>query len=103
MMALNNLLASPAFAAWRVGEPLDVARLLRAADGRPRLSIVYTAHLSDDERLFVTALILNKVKTWMRQQSGTSTLRALVYMDEIFGYFPPHPRTRRPSGRCSPC
>jgi hypothetical protein len=91
MMALNNLLASPAFAAWRVGEPLDVARLLRAADGRPRLSIVYTAHLSDHERLFVTALILNKVKTWVRQQSGTSSLRALVYIDEIFGYFPPHP------------
>jgi hypothetical protein len=91
MMALNNLLASPAFAAWRVGEPLDVARLLRAADGRPRLSIVYTAHLSDHERLFVTALILNKVKTWVRQQSGTSTLRAVVYIDEIFGYFPPHP------------
>jgi hypothetical protein len=99
MMALNNLLASPAFAAWRVGEPLEVARLLRAADGRPRLSIVYTAHLSDHERLFVTALILNKVKTWVRQQSGTSTLRALVYIDEIFGYFPPHPAdppTKRP-------
>jgi hypothetical protein len=91
MMALNNLLAAPAFAAWRVGEPMDVARLLRAADGRPRLSIVYTAHLSDDERLFVTALLLNKVKTWVRQQSGTSTLRAIVYIDEIFGYFPPHP------------
>ena len=99
MMALNNLLASPAFAAWRVGEPLDVERLLRAADGRPRLSIVYTAHLSDHERLFVTALILNKVKTWVRQQSGTSTLRAVVYIDEIFGYFPPHPAnppTKRP-------
>jgi uncharacterized protein DUF87 len=98
MMALNNLLASPAFAAWRVGEPLDVARLLRAADGRPRLSIVYTAHLSDHERLFVTALILNKVKTWVRQQSGTSTLRAVVYIDEIYGYFPPseNPPTKRP-------
>jgi hypothetical protein len=98
MMALNNLLASPAFAAWRVGEPLDVARLLRAADGRPRLSIVYTAHLSDHERLFVTALILNKVKTWVRQQSGTSTLRAVIYIDEIYGYFPPteNPPTKRP-------
>jgi uncharacterized protein DUF87 len=99
MMALNNLLASPTFAAWRVGEPLDVARLLRAADGRPRLSIVYTAHLSDHERLFVTALILNKVKTWVRHQGGTSTLRAVVYVDEIFGYFPPHPAnppTKRP-------
>jgi len=99
MMALNNLLASPSFAAWRAGEPLDIDRLLRARDGRPRLSIVYTAHLSDEERLFVTALLLDKVKTWMRQQPGTSELRALVYMDEIYGYFPPHPRnppTKRP-------
>jgi hypothetical protein len=99
MLALNNLLASPSFEAWRVGEPLDVAAMLRGAEGRPRLSIVYTAHLQDAERLFVTALILDKVKTWMRRQSGTSELRALVYMDEIFGYFPPHPAnppTKRP-------
>ncbi len=99
MMALNNLLASPSFESWRVGEPLDVDRLLRAPDGRPRLSIVSTAHLSDEERLFVTALLLDKVKTWMRRQGGTTSLRALVYMDEIFGYFPPHPSsppTKRP-------
>jgi hypothetical protein len=99
MMALNNLLAAPSFEAWREGEPLDVAAMLRAQDGRPRLSIVSTAHLSDDERLFVTALLLDKVKTWMRRQTGTSELRALVYMDEIFGYFPPHPAnppTKRP-------
>lgn len=99
VMALNNLLASPGFETWREGEPLDVARLLRAPDGRPRLSIVYTAHLSDEERLFVTALLLDKVKTWMRRQGGTTQLRALVYMDEIYGYFPPHPAnppTKRP-------
>jgi hypothetical protein len=99
MMGLNNLLASPSFAAWREGEPLDVERLLHAPDGRPRLSILYTAHLSDEERLFVTALLLDKVKTWMRRQGGTTELRALVYMDEIFGYFPPHPAnppTKRP-------
>ena len=99
MMALNNLLASPSFEAWRRGEPLDVARMLRAPDGRPRLSIVSTAHLADEERLFVTALLLDKVKTWMRRQGGTSELRALLYMDEIFGYFPPHPAnppTKRP-------
>ncbi|HVQ28520.1 MAG TPA: helicase HerA-like domain-containing protein, partial [Vicinamibacteria bacterium] len=98
MMALNNLLASPAFGAWRVGEPLDIDRMLHTADGKPRLSIVYTAHLSDEERLFVTALLLDKVKTWIRQQSGTSELRALVYMDEVFGYFPPSadPPTKRP-------
>ena len=99
MLALNNLLASPSFEQWREGEPLDVGRMLRAADGRPRLSIVSTSHLSDAERLFVTALVLDKVKTWMRRQGGTTELRALVYMDEIYGYFPPHPTnppTKRP-------
>jgi Helicase HerA, central domain len=99
MMSLNNLLASPSFAVFRQGEPLDVGGLLRAPDGRPRLSVVYTAHLSDEERLFVTALLLDKVKTWIRRQGGTSGLRALVYMDEVYGYFPPHPAnppTKRP-------
>jgi hypothetical protein len=99
MLALNNLLASPSFEDWREGEPLDIGRMLRADDGRPRLSIVSTSHLADAERLFVTALVLDKVKTWMRRQGGTSQLRALVYMDEIFGYFPPHPAnppTKRP-------
>jgi hypothetical protein len=88
---LNNLLASPSFGAWREGEPLDVDGLLRAPDGRPRLSIVYTAHLPEEQRLFVTALLLEKVKTWVRRQPGTSRLRALVYLDEVFGYLPPHP------------
>jgi DNA helicase HerA-like ATPase len=99
MMALNNLLASPSFETWREGEPFDIERMLKVEDGRPRLSVVYTAHLSDEERLFVTALLLDKVKTWMRRQPGTTELRALVYMDEIFGYFPPHPAnppTKRP-------
>jgi hypothetical protein len=98
MMALNNLIAAPSFEAFRTGEPLDVQGLLWAKDGRPRLSVIYTAHLSDEERLFVVALLLDKVKTWMRRQSGTSELRALVYMDEVFGYFPPsaNPPTKRP-------
>ena len=98
MMALNNLVAAPSFEAFRVGEPMDIGSLLRAKDGRPRLSVVYTAHLSDEERFFVTALLLDKVKTWMRAQPGTSQLRALVYMDEIYGYFPPsaNPPTKRP-------
>ena len=91
MLGLNNLLASPSFENWREGAPLDVERLLRSPDGRPRLSVVYTAHLSDAERLFVTALVVDKVKTWMRRQGGTGELRALVYMDEIYGYVPPHP------------
>jgi uncharacterized protein DUF87 len=99
MLALNNLIASPSFEEWREGEPLDIDRMLHAADGRPRLSIISTSHLSDAERLFVTALVLDKVKTWMRRQGGTTQLRALVYMDEIYGYFPPHPAnppTKRP-------
>jgi len=99
MLALNNLLASPSFEVWRRGEPLDIERMLRTPEGKPRLSVLYTAHLSDAERLFVTALVLDKVKTWMRRQGGTTDLRAVLYMDEIFGYFPPHPAnppTKRP-------
>jgi hypothetical protein len=99
MLALNNLLAAPSFQTWREGPPLDVEQLLYTPEGRPRLSVVHTAHLRDEERQFVTALLLDKVKTWMRRQGGTSELRALVYMDEVFGYFPPHPAnppTKRP-------
>lgn len=88
-MRLNGLLASPAFAAWAQGPPLDVGALLHTADGRPRCAIVTTAHLSDQERQFATALLLGKVVTWMRGQSGTTDLRALVYMDEVAGYVPP--------------
>ena len=100
MLALNNLLAAPGFEAWREGCALDMERLLGAAGaGRPRLTILSIAHLQDAERLFVTALVLDKVKTWMRRQGGTTSLRALVYMDEVFGYLPPHPAnppTKRP-------
>jgi hypothetical protein len=99
VMALNGLAASPSFQAWREGEPLDIQKMMWAPDGRPRLSILYTAHLEEAERLFVTALVLDKLKTWVRSQSGTGELRALLYMDEVFGYFPPHPAnppTKRP-------
>jgi hypothetical protein len=89
VMKLNNLLASPSFAAWTEGEPLDAGALLRTADGRPRVSILSIAHLSDAERMFFVSLLLNQVVGWMRRQSGTSSLRALLYMDEIAGYFPP--------------
>ena len=88
-MRLNALIASPAFAAWGEGEPLDPATLLRAPDGRPRAAIVYLAHLSEAERQFVVTLVLSKLITWMRGQPGTSDLRALVYMDEVFGFVPP--------------
>jgi hypothetical protein len=98
VFALNNLVASPRFEAWREGEPADIERWVRSEDGRPQLSVVYTAHLDDDERTFVTALLLNKLKTWMRKQPGTGELRCLFYMDEIFGYFPPtaNPPTKKP-------
>lgn len=88
-MRLNNLAASPGFSAWTEGEPLDVQRLLYTAEGRPRVSILSIAHLSDAERMFFVTVLLNEVLAWTRRQTGTSTLRALLYMDEIFGYFPP--------------
>jgi hypothetical protein len=98
MMALNNLLASPTMAAWRQGQPVDIDSWLRTADGRPIVTIVYTSHLEEEQRVFVTALILNKLVSWVRRQPGTGELRALLYMDEIFGYFPPtaNPPTKRP-------
>src|SRR6186713_933994 len=88
-MQLNNLIASPGFATWMTGEPLDAQRLLFTAEGKPRISIISIAHLDDAERMFVVTLVLNELIAWMRAQSGTSSLRAIFYMDEIFGYFPP--------------
>jgi len=88
-MQLNNLLASPGFSVWTEGEPLDIQRLLYTPAGRPRLSIVSIAHLSDSERMFFVTTLLNEIVAWMRSQPGTSSLRALLYMDEVFGYFPP--------------
>ena len=88
-MALNNLIAAPGFDAWMQGEPLDIDRLLHTESGKPRISIISIAHLSDAERMFVVTLLLGETIAWMRRQSGTSSLRALLYMDEVFGYFPP--------------
>ncbi|MBM3750330.1 MAG: ATP-binding protein [Acidimicrobiia bacterium] len=86
---LNNLLASPGFAAWLDGDPLDVGQLLHGPTGKPRISIISIAHLDDAERMFVVSLLLGEIVTWMRTQPGTTSLRALVYMDEVFGYLPP--------------
>ena len=88
-MMINNLLAAPGFESWLEGEPLDIASLLYTPSGKPRLSILSIAHLSDAERMFFVTLLLNQLLGWMRGQPGTSSLRALFYMDEIFGYFPP--------------
>lgn len=88
-ISLNNLLASPGFQAWMEGDPLDINQLLYTNKGKPKLSIISIAHLADSERMFFVTLLLNEFLTWMRRQSGTSSLRALLYMDEIFGFFPP--------------
>ena len=97
--ALNNLIAAPGFENWQEGTPLDVATLLYASDGRPRASIFYLAHLDDAQRNFFITLFLEAVRDWLREQSGTTDLRALLYFDEVFGYFPPYPSnppTKRP-------
>ena len=92
-MRLNGLVASNSFSSWVEGRPLDVESLLWSDGGRPTASIMHLAHLSDSERQFVVTLLLSQVITWMRQQPGTSELRALIYMDEMFGFAPPHGRT----------
>ena len=88
-MRFNGVLAAPGFDQWFEGEPLDPAGLLYTADGRPRVAIMSIAHLGDAERMFFVSLLLNQMVGWMRAQTGTSSLRAIVYMDEIAGYFPP--------------
>ena len=97
-MQINNLIASPGFTTWMAGEPLDAQKLLFTAEGKPRISIISIAHLNDAERMFIVTLVLNEVIAWMRAQSGTSSLRAILYMDEIFGYFPPtaNPPSKQP-------
>jgi hypothetical protein len=98
VMALNNMLAAPGFGAWLEGVPLDVDRMLHNAAGKPQLSIFSIAHLNDAERMFFVSLLLNQVLGWARAQSGTTSLRAILYMDEIFGYFPPvaNPPSKQP-------
>ena len=97
-MRLNGLLASSSFAGWMSGPPLDIASMLHTSDGKPRCAIVTTSHLDDGQRQFATTLVLSKLVTWMRRQSGTTDLRALVYMDEVAGYLPPTamPPTKKP-------
>jgi hypothetical protein len=97
-MTLNNLLASPGFETWLEGEPLDIPAFLHTPAGKPRVSIFSIAHLNDAERMFFVSLLLNQTVSWMRTQSGTTSLRAILYMDEIFGFFPPvaNPPSKQP-------
>jgi Helicase HerA, central domain len=97
-MMLNNILASPAFQVWIEGQPLDIPSLLYTPEGKIRHSVFYISHLSDSERMFFVTLLYSAVETWMRSQTGTTSLRALVYFDEIFGYLPPvaNPPSKQP-------
>lgn len=97
-MSLNNILASPGFGAWLEGAPLDIQRILYGDDGHPRTAIFSIAHLSDPERMFFVTMLLNRFVGWMRRQQGSSSLKCLLYMDEIFGYFPPtaNPPSKKP-------
>ena len=95
-LKINGLLASPSFGTWMEGPALDINRLLYTEDGKPKAAIISMAHLSDQERQFVVTLILSKLITWMRGQSGIDDLRTLVYMDEVFGFVPP---TQKPPSK----
>jgi hypothetical protein len=97
-MTLNNLLASPGFQTWMDGDPFDISRFLYTPEGKPRIAIFSIAHLNDSERMFFVSFLLNQVLGWMRKLPGTTSLRAMVYMDEIFGYFPPvaNPPSKQP-------
>ena len=88
-LQLNNFLASPSFQSWIEGQPLDVADFLFTPSGKPRHSVFYLAHLDDTERMFFVTLLFAAIDTWMRKQSGTTSIRALLYFDEILGYLPP--------------
>ncbi len=97
-MALNNIIASPGFASWLEGAALDIDSLLYGGDARPNVSIFYVAHLTEAERMFFVTILLEQLITWMRGQPGTTSLRALLYMDEVFGFFPPvqEPPSKKP-------
>jgi hypothetical protein len=94
----NSLLASPSFSLWLKGESLDIQKLLYDENGKAKVSIFSIAHLNDNERMFFVTLLLNKYIAWMRRQSGTSALKTLLYMDEIYGFFPPtkNPPSKEP-------
>ncbi|MGB0776223.1 MAG: ATP-binding protein, partial [Akkermansiaceae bacterium] len=97
-LKFNSLLASPGFSTWMEGPPLDIADMMHTPEGKPRISIFSIAHLSDSERMFFVSLLLNQMLGWMRTQNGTTSLRALLYMDEIYGYLPPsaNPPSKKP-------
>lgn len=97
-LKLNNIIANPSFQTWIEGENLDISNLLYDENGKAKVSIFSIAHLNDSQRMFFVSLLLNQMVAWMRRQEGTTSLKALLYMDEIFGYFPPssNPPSKQP-------
>ncbi len=85
----NAVLASPNFSGWLTGEPLNIQQLLYDENGKAKIAIFSISHLNDDEKMFFVTLLLNKYIAWMRLQSGSNRLRTILYMDEIYGFFPP--------------
>lgn len=94
----NAVIASPSFSSWLQGDTLDIQRLLYDEDGKAKIAIFSIAHLNDNERMFFVTLLLNKYIAWMRHQGGTTALKTILYMDEIFGFFPPtkNPPSKEP-------
>ncbi|WP_418185880.1 ATP-binding protein [Aliarcobacter vitoriensis] len=97
-LKLNTIIASPSFSSWLEGESLDISKMLYDENGKARVSIFSIAHLNDSQRMFFVTILLNQILAWMRRQEGTTSLKALLYMDEIFGYFPPlaNPPSKQP-------
>jgi hypothetical protein len=97
-MKINHLLAAPSFKSWMTGDSLDLGQILHTENGKPRIAIFSIAHLSESERMFFVSLLLNQTMSWMRSRPGTTSLRALLYMDEIFGFMPPvaEPPSKKP-------
>jgi len=94
----NSVISSVTFLAWLKGEPLDIQNMLYDEDGKAKIAIFSLSHLSDDERMFFVSLLLNTYISWMRSQRGSSVLKSILYMDEIFGFFPPskNPPSKEP-------
>ena len=98
VMSLNNLLTLPNFSSWMDGIDLDIGNILYDKSGKPNVSIFSISHLNDNERMFFVTLLLNQILSWVRAQSGTMSLRSILYIDEIYGYLPPiaNPPSKQP-------
>ncbi|MBQ9875942.1 MAG: ATP-binding protein [Campylobacter sp.] len=97
-MKINALIASASFSQWLQGEKLQIGKMLFDKDGKAKCNVFTISHLNDSERMFFVTLLLNEMINWMRTTTGTSSLRAILYMDEIYGFFPPtgNPPSKNP-------